>query len=710
MLLFLAGISKFDDQKYHEKLTRVGLYFFNPEDDDPMDFRRVACVFLQYVHAIYESQSFAIYRALADIVQEQEICMNSITLSPFHCRMLAYFLTHSCRQWKRLEMVNCSLTDSCLQSFNITALNHSCASAFVKHLVLSRCEDIDSISLTQNVFSFYGISLITLTPIFQHLEILEVSSFPVVPKDSLASSNAFAQVLQMKHLQHLKFHELPIYQLKHEPLMHHAGYMNTSNTVPCRIITEVQPVSHSLCELSLYEPSEIECIAATLQNSRIVSLHLELRQCSTSSLQRLFYQLQYIQNLRKLSLSLARMSVFELQNDVNIDPDELGGLQLQYMLMVNLPLECLIFQIDVMIDEDIVCIAKGLLANTSLKQLCIYATKECSTRLLPLLVAIKEKGNLEELSLYFPPCMPRATEEDGLVAITQVLQSSRYLQVLALSLSKTHPLEITHLAAGLTSHPSLRHLVLHLSELQLDAAMLLFKAIVTCSQLSLQYFQIKSNIISQYPRAHDEVKNACQVSVCIQKLLLQRQTVLKIHFCSCLLKSPREIHPKLLPFLRPMMQPIFESLAIKFSSLQYCKIKKLKFCNTIIVALFEFRAVRGYEQENTSPCSPRCKKRKCEVPDYENPVQSKCLLPMRWESLSYKASFEAIKHYQESRRHDTDTNSVKDCMAYIGISLIIGQSEITWLHQIEFGKCLTTSGFFSTDVAIPGPGDDPFLI
>ena len=187
VILFFAGLTKLADpayQQYFESEVSFSLLRepdsckFNEEFAMPdLTLFRRRYFFLEHLHLVYEAQNIELCRVLPKCVEDENIVMSSVPLSPFYCRVLAYCLLSSGYCWKSLDLRNCALSDCCLEAFK--NVNPSEASGSVKEVIFSSATAIPSLFPTSPVvmFSLAGLSLLPSIPLFQHVEVLQIGSY-----------------------------------------------------------------------------------------------------------------------------------------------------------------------------------------------------------------------------------------------------------------------------------------------------------------------------------------------------------------------------------------------------------------------------------------------------------------------------------------------------------------------------------------------------
>ena len=464
VVVFLAGLTQLADpvyKQYFESEVSFRLCMALPESGViKLHNHRL---FLGHLHLVYEAQNIELCRVLPKCVENQEIVMRYVLLSPFYCRVLAYCIINSGYCWMSLDLRDCRLSECCLEAF--MNVQPSEASGFVKEVIFTSG---DASSLE---FSFAGLSLFPSIPLFQHVEVLKVGSHLVKPVNGLI--DGFAKLLQIKSLVSLSFYTF--------------GDGLGREFVPCRLLDYPTQISPSLQTLYLIMPwrsdsDEMKCLAISLGRSNVTKLQLCIQ---NSLLSVLFPSLLLMKNLETLSLRLQLPFRLEVHTLSSLVVTQVEGLQ--KMLETSGTLKNLELYIDTQIwmtEDAVQCLADGLSVNRPLTALTFSSTKEFSD-LSPIFKALQHKKNLERLYIQNIACPIKLNidpkPQSVLSDLREALISNVCLQNVSLICEGNY--EIKYVADGLINHPSLESITIINSVVETPIASRLLKSLHSCPAL-----------------------------------------------------------------------------------------------------------------------------------------------------------------------------------------------------------------------------------
>ena len=662
--MFLAGLTKLTDPAYQQYFEGEVLFRLSALDLRILIFHSQG--FLQHIHLVYEAQNIELCRVLPKCVENQEIWMNGIRLSPFHCKVLAYCLTNSGCCWKSLNLHHCVLSDCCLQA--LKNVQPSGTSGSVKELTLSSISGVrHAWSSTENAFTFAGLSLLPSIPLFQHIEVLTLSSYGITPVKGCL--DGFAQLLQMKKLVSLSFETIKITSLSiHKECDGSPEYMKSDlerELVPCRLLECPTQISPSLQTLNLRIPEvnnadDMKCLAISLGNSTVTNLQLFIQNYCVSCAG-MFPGLLSMRAIQTLSLHLWKLFPSLPASDAQSFLVLTKGLR--SMLETSGTLKNLeLFIGGLMTTADVQCLADGLSVN---RQLTSLAVTSMYTEFSPIYKALQHKTNLERLYICANGDLLHTTLS-GLTYLREALKSNVCLR--NLSLLGVGDNEIRYVADGLIDHPSLESITLGICVLQTPSIPCL-GALHSCPALhSICMYGVLTACCSweqgdtENDIGHDTGSES-ETGDLIGAALLQER-VLTLDFFSHLHKR---LHSNLLPNTSLIVERLCEHLVAHYPFLKNCGFAMLQFYNYHVFALFEFEPVQHSESEGLDST-----------------------LSMEWESVDRIASFETIRAFQEAKRLEEGEDSrgeLQQCTAYIGIRISMRNKRMDLLLKVVEGVC-----------------------
>ena len=657
-------------------------------------------LFLQHLHAVYEAQNIELCRVLPKCVENQEIDMNGIHLSPFYCRVLAYCLINSDCCWKSLDLHKCRLSDFCLQAFK--NMLPSGTSGTVKELIFLSDDNVIRVhgwSSNDNVFTAAGLLLLPNVPLFRHVEVLKISSHGVKPANGLdIYADGFAKLLQMKTLVSLSLKIIEITSfIRKIPFMNRLPYMKSDlerEIVPCKLLECPTQISPSLQTLNLTMPEtsdsdEMKCLAISLAKSSVTNLQLYIQNYSVSyaGISVMLPSLSSMRAIETLSLYLCRshtpsMPDAAVPSSVQRQPyfviNELEGLQ--RMLETSGTLKTLKLFIDGVITKaDVKYLADGLSVNQPLTSLTLSSVKRDSVfnELSPIYEALQCKKNLEELHISANRYDPtNHAAESGLSDLQEALKLNTSLQ--NLSLTGVGDNEVKYITDGLIDHPSIEIIILtdgiySEQKLQTPHVSCLLRALHSCP--ALLAMSISSGLTADdTTNSHWDIRcdaaSESETGDLIGASLLQERFLMLDFFTHChfLCQGPFVIDPAWLPNTRLIVDGLCKHLMPHYPFLRCCGFAILQFCNRRILALLKFEPVQ------------------------ETRGLDSTLLPMEWESVDCIASFDTIKASQEARQSEDGEDSggeLQQWTAYVGVRISIENRRVDLLLKVDKGDCWT---------------------
>ena len=500
----------------------------------------------------------------------------------------------------------------------------------IKELIFSSAEKGRGSNTTDNLFTFAGLSLLPSIPLFQHAEVLKLSSYSVKPVNGLnIFADGFAKLLQMKSLVSLSFNAVRIHGLSmHKACNITLQYMKKDferELVPCKLLECPAQISPSLQTLNLTIPEtsdsdEMEHIAISLVKSNVTNLQLYVQNYSVSydGISVMFPSLLSVGTIETLSLYLNRSysSPIPLTSDATVPSSirrqpfftstELEGLQL--MLGTSGALKTLELFIDgVITNVGVQYLADGLSANEPLTSLTLSSVNAVLVfgDFCPIYKALHHKKNLEELHISANHYDPTDhTAESGLSDLREALKLNVCLQ--SLSLTGVGDNEIKYIADGLINHPSLEVVglvngIYSVLKIQIAHVPRLFRALHSCTAL-LSIF-VSSGLTACCSWVQDEATNGHwdvrrdtgseqEVGNLIGISLLQERLILLVlDFFSHTHQSPYIENPHFLPNTRLIVEGLCENLMAHYPFLKNCGFAMLQFHKPCVFALFKFEPV-----------------------------------------------------------------------------------------------------------------------
>ena len=675
--MFLAGLTKLADPAYQQYFE--GEVLFNLSELPDFSEFHSRRVFLQHLHAIYEAQNIELCRVLPKCVDNQEIGMNGVHLSPFYCRVLAYCLTMSGCCWNSLKLRRCRLSDCCLQAFKNVQPSKTIGS--VKELIFSSDErECWSSPSVDNAFTFAGLSLLPSIPLFQHIEVLTLSSYGIKPVNH-GLVDGLAKLLQFKSLASLSFDTIKLISLCSQKQCNtRLQYMKNDlerEFIPCRLLECPTQISCSLQSLSLTIPEtsdsdDMKCIAVSLRDSNVTNLELNVHNYSVSyaGISVMFPSLLLMRAIERLSLHLCTLhsprilpsSDATVPSSVQGQPFfvhmELEGLQ--RMLEINATLNDLLID-GVMTESDVQYLADGLSVNRPLTSLALSSHNLGFNEFSPIFKALQQKKNLERLYICANRYNP--TAESGLNDFRKALKMNDCLW--SLFLIGVGDNESKCIADGLTNHPSLDNVTLNISELQTPSVPHLLRALHSCP--ALLSIDVSSGLQACYSWVQDDAGSDSETGNLIGTSLLQERSLM-LDFFFHPLQGPFQVNPNLIPNTRLIVEGLCKTLVAHYPFLSDCGFAMLQFYNHHVFALFEFEPVRHSESGGLDST----------------------LLSMEWESVDRIASFETIRAFQEAMRSEDGEDSdgeLQQWTAYIGIRIRMENNRMDMLLKVDEGVC-----------------------
>jgi len=623
VVVFLAGLTHLADPAYQQYFeNEVSHSISELCDFDYDEFMDNQHVFLRHLHSVYETQNIELCHVLPKCVENQEICMRRARLSPFYCRVLTYCLINSGYCWKSLDLCNCRLSDCCLQAF-MNVHDSRTRAGSIKELIFSSAEKGHGSDTTENLFTFAGLSLLPSIPLFQHVEVLRLSSYSVKPVNGLnIFADGFAKLLQMKSLFSLSFNTARIYGLRlHKACNTTVQYMKKDferELVPCKLLEGPTQVSPSLQTLNLTIPEtsdsdEMKHIASSLIESNVANLQLYVQNYSVSydGVSVMFPSLLSVGTIETLSLYLNRSysSPIPPTSDATVPSSiqrqpcfmstELEGLQL--MLGTSGTLKTLELFIDgKMTNVDVQYLADGLSANGSLTSLTLSSVERVRVfgDFCPIYKALQHKINLQGLRISANHCDPIGhTAESGLSDLREALKLNVCLQ--SLSLTGVGDNEMKYIADGLINHPSLEIVVLvndihSVLKTQIPCVSCLLRALHSCPALNAIF--VFSGLTACCSWVQDDATNGhwdvrrytgseSETGDLIGTSLLQ-ECMLVLDFFSHTHQSPFIEKGHYLPNTRLIVESLCEKLVNHYPFLKNCGFTMLQFHKPRVFALF----------------------------------------------------------------------------------------------------------------------------